>query len=1137
MTVPVASNLDQTLTFTEDAATVALGDIVVADKSSDVMAFLQLDQPGAGSLTTGTYGGVTSTYNASNGLWAAQGPVDDVNAALAAVSFVPAANWDQDVEIKTFILYVDLDEDGEGTITLNATPVNDAPVLGQADTALDGTDEHTASEPVTVAELLAALQWSDPDAGASGGAALVGTTGAGTWQYSVNGDDWSDVGTVSSTAALLLTPTTYLRYQPDGKNGETATLQLRAWDQTAGTATTDAARGTADASTGGGSSAFSATSGTVELAVTGVNDAPVLGQADMALDPTDEDTSSDPVTVAELLAALQWSDPDTGALGGAALVGTTGAGTWQYSVNGDDWSDVGTVSSTAALLLTSTTYLRYQPDGKNGETATLQLRAWDQTAGTATTDAARGTADASTGGGSSAFSATSGTVELAVTGVNDAPTLTAVGGSLGTVNDQTPTTAATVSSLLATEGVADVDDGALDAGMAVVSATGPGSWQYSLDGTTWTDFGTVSESAALLLSPTTQVRFAPDGTGGGAIDLEYRVWDRSTGSPSAAGAPVTADTTANGGTSAFSSATSFVGGLVTVNNPPTGSVTVSGAAEVGATLTASNTLADADGLGTISYQWQADGADIIGATGSTLVLTSDHLGKAIRVVASYTDSNGTSESVPSAQTALVAAPSPSPSPEPDPGPPPSPPPVTELIDGVPVQVTTRTEADGTTTRQYDIPVVTPELLEQLGVDGVRLQIRAATTEAASLLELQIPGGSGLSISGLDNPVDRQALIAAIVRSATNFGGTEKVFDDLSRALLASPMEPVGPAKPYIFQGVTLTGGATRPSQPLFVQGTGNGEFGITMFLDARAAAGSTIQLDNVDFAALIGRMQVQGGTGPQVVVGDGAPQIIFLGEGDDLLRGGDGDDTVGSGTGADSLFGDGGNDVVTGGEGADQVWGGEGDDFVHGNQDADFVHGGQGNDTLHGGQGDDVVRGGQGDDIARGDLGNDTVFGDFGADTVSGGAGDDVLWGGAGLVAGPDLGDRIDGGEGSDFVHGNQGNDTLLGGAGDDLVQGGQGDDVLDGGDGDDTLSGDLGDDVLSGGAGADRFLVFANGGHDRVLDFDGAAGDRIVLGAGLTYTLRQAGADAVIDLGGGASVTLQNVQASSLADGWIIGG
>ena len=43
---------------------------------------------------------------------------------------------------------------------------------------------------------------------------------------------------------------------------------------------------------------------------------------------------------------------------------------------------------------------------------------------------------------------------------------------------------------------------------------------------------------------------------------------------------------------------------------PTGSVTITGTAEVGQTLSAGNNLADADGLGAITYQWYRDGQPI-----------------------------------------------------------------------------------------------------------------------------------------------------------------------------------------------------------------------------------------------------------------------------------------------------------------------------------------------------------------------------------------------------------------------------------------------------------------------------------------------------------------------------------------------
>lgn len=93
--------------------------------------------------------------------------------------------------------------------------------------------------------------------------------------------------------------------------------------------------------------------------------------------------------------------------------------------------------------------------------------------------------------------------------------------------------------------------------------------------------------------------------------------------------------------------------VIGANNDPTGAVTVAGRALPGQTLTASDTLADADGLGAIGYQWQADGVDIDGATGAHYLLAGADLGKLIGVVASYTDQGGTAESVASAAVGVA----------------------------------------------------------------------------------------------------------------------------------------------------------------------------------------------------------------------------------------------------------------------------------------------------------------------------------------------------------------------------------------------------------------------------------------------------------------------------------------------------
>ena len=123
------------------------------------------------------------------------------------------------------------------------------------------------------------------------------------------------------------------------------------------------------------------------------------------------------------------------------------------------------------------------------------------------------------------------------------------------------------------------------------------------------------------------------------------------GTDSTAGADVQIQLTGTFAANAFAS----YGNTIALNSTPTGSVTISGTATQGEILTASNDLADADGLGTIGYQWKAGGTDIAGATGNTYLLTQAEVGKAISVVASYTDGHGTAESVASNSSASVSA--------------------------------------------------------------------------------------------------------------------------------------------------------------------------------------------------------------------------------------------------------------------------------------------------------------------------------------------------------------------------------------------------------------------------------------------------------------------------------------------------
>jgi serralysin len=242
-----------------------------------------------------------------------------------------------------------------------------------------------------------------------------------------------------------------------------------------------------------------------------------------------------------------------------------------------------------------------------------------------------------------------------------------------------------------------------------------------------------------------------------------------------------------------------------------------------------------------------------------------------------------------------------------------------------------------------------------------------------------------------------------------------------------------------------------------------------------------------------GNFSSVGGLTGNVAVAHGAViENAIGGNGTDLLTGNAQDNSLIGGNGADTIYGGSGNDTVDGGEGGGSYLRGEaGDDSVVGGSGFDNVHGNIGNDTVRGGGFDDWVVGGQG---------NDMVFGD----------------------------------DGSDLCYGQLGDDTIDGGFGNDAVVGGQANDSLSGGGGDDFLTGDRGDDVLTGGTGADTIHINNVTGIDRITDFNAAEGDHVLVDVGSTYTLRQLGADAVVDMGGGNQLTLQNVTLSTLAAGWI---
>ncbi|WP_435184020.1 Ig-like domain-containing protein [Cylindrospermopsis raciborskii G7] len=106
----------------------------------------------------------------------------------------------------------------------------------------------------------------------------------------------------------------------------------------------------------------------------------------------------------------------------------------------------------------------------------------------------------------------------------------------------------------------------------------------------------------------------------------------------------------------FSTATGLV---IDLPDGPTGQPTISGTLTQGELLTADpSSIADLDGLGIFSYQWQqsTDGTtwnNIPNATGNTYRLTQNQVGRQVRVRVNYIDGLGTRETVTSTATTPI----------------------------------------------------------------------------------------------------------------------------------------------------------------------------------------------------------------------------------------------------------------------------------------------------------------------------------------------------------------------------------------------------------------------------------------------------------------------------------------------------
>ncbi|BBO69402.1 hypothetical protein DSCA_33320 [Desulfosarcina alkanivorans] len=583
-----------------------------------------------------------------------------------------------------------------GTFSITVTPQNDAPTASGSCT-IAGTDEDTISAAVQVSTIVsdASITVNDRD-GDIVGIAVFDTTGLGNWQYSTNGvSGWTDFGTVNPNAALLLSETTWVRYLPDGTNGEIVGFDFRAWDQTTGSSSINGAPEVADTVPGGGTTAYSPSAARVALTVTAANDEQVVatntgmtvseggtGNTITAamLQATDVDNSADQlvysVTTVPINGILY--------LNGMALSASdsftqddidndrvtydhdgseTTADSFAFSVDdGVGAASAGTFSITVTPQNDAPTATADSFTVAEGSTTRLNLSGNDSDADDGLDPAAitivsgpdNGTIDSINADGTVVYTHDGGetrsdsftytiddvaaatsntvTVSITITPVNDAAT--GVPAIIGTAQED-----GTLSA--DTSAIGDPD------GLGAFSY----QWQRSGDGgSTWHNVG--PDSATYVLG---------DSDVGARIRLQVRFTDAQ----GAGEGPLTSAATA---------------AVANVNDA--GAVAIDNTTPVqGTTLTAAVT--DPDGTsGPIAYQWQRDGVDIAGATGSSYTTTPDDVGTVITVTASYTDDGAAAEHPTSAGTTPVAGISPPQVPTVDPpadsGEPAGPPPVPDM---------------------------------------------------------------------------------------------------------------------------------------------------------------------------------------------------------------------------------------------------------------------------------------------------------------------------------------------------------------------------------------------------------------------------------------------------------------------------
>ncbi len=331
--------------------------------------------------------------------------------------------------------------------------------------------------------------------------------------------------------------------------------------------------------------------------------------------------------------------------------------------------------------------------------------------------------------------------------------------------------------------------------------------------------------------------------------------------------------------------------VLNVNDAPTGSVVVSGTATQNEVLIASHTLADQDGLGTITYQWKAGGKDIGGATSETLMLTQALVGQAISVTASYIDGFGKKEAVSSSVTSKVTN-------------------VNDVPTGQP-------GIAGTASEDQTLRAVTSAITDADGLGAFKYQWQSS-----------VDSTNWISISAATAPTyklsdaDVGKYIRTTISYTDKFGTTEAVNGDPTARVANLNDKPAGlPA----ITGKFIEGETLRANTSKLADGDGLGSFSYLWQTSTdkktwvNAGTSTSLQLAGTSakqFVQLVVSYVDGNGTAESVTSASSTAiatkALTLLGTAsDDILAGMSGNDILIGGLGSDQLTGGAGNDLFS----------------------------------------------------------------------------------------------------------------------------------------------------------------------------------------------------------------------------------